>query len=642
MTSRQLRIHLFGHLRVTFGQQSIVDFQADRHQSLLAYFVLRSQSPQPRAQIATLFWPNMPETKAKANLRRELHRLKKSLPEADQFFQVTTKTITWQPQLLFWLDVTAFETLLDQAVSEQDNPNVQIKTLQQAIALYQGGLLLTCYDDWIEPIRNRLQKRMIGALTDLSQLLNQRADYRGAIAYMQQLLQLDPLNELAYLSLMQMHVQHGERANALQVYHQCMTMLRSEMGIAPSSQTRQFYEKLLLDDASIIQETVTDTGNESSRFEPSFPDATLGKALPEKQLISSEVTPRILSASREVDFGEAPDVRFFYGRAEETEILHRWITQQRCRLIALLGIGGMGKTYLAAKVAQELQSEFDFVFWRSLRNAPLLDTLLADLISLISAEQETAYSIPRLMYWLRQSRCLVILDGMETLFKSGKNAGRYQDAYEPYSELLSVVGQASHKSCLLLTSREKPIEISTLAGNNLPVQTLSLEGSFEAALALLETKQLEGTQTEKEQLCERYARSPFLLQTVSDAIHDVFSGQISLFLREDVLLLKAVKNFLDHQFERLTPLEKTVITWLAMAQEQATLSSLKTNIQPAGGKAALIDALVSLCGRSLIKQQGDMYTQHPLITAYVMNALIERFRETLPYPVHIETLLSRS
>ena len=230
---------------------------------------------------------------------------------------------------------------------------------------------------------------------------------------------------------------------------------------------------------------------------------------------------------------------------------------------------------------------------------------------------------------------------MEALFKSGENTGCYRAGYESYSELLSVVGQANHKSCYLLTSRENPEEIATLAGKNLPVQKLLLEGSSEAALALLETKQLEGTQVEKEQLCDRYACSPLLLQKISSAIHDVFSGQISLFLREDIFLLKEIRRFLDGQFERLTPLEKTVMTWLVIAQEQENLSSLKADIQPVYGKAALIDALTSLCGRSLIKQQGNTYTQHPFITAYVMNYVNENVKEFLPYSVHVETRLRR-
>ncbi|MEO0534487.1 MAG: hypothetical protein AAF215_11560 [Cyanobacteria bacterium P01_A01_bin.123] len=97
--SGQLRINLFGHLRLTFENQPIASLRTDRYQSLLAYFVLQARSPQPRSQLAGLFWPDIPEAKTKASLRQELYRLKKMLPQADQFLQVTAKTVQWLPQL---------------------------------------------------------------------------------------------------------------------------------------------------------------------------------------------------------------------------------------------------------------------------------------------------------------------------------------------------------------------------------------------------------------------------------------------------------------------------------------------------------------------------------------------------------------
>ena len=77
-------------------------------------------------------------------------------------------------------------------------------------------------------------------------------------------------------------------------------------------------------------------------------------------------------ANKHQDWGEAIDVSLFYGRTEELTTLEEWIVTERCRLVAVLGMGGMGKTALAAKVAAQVQHEFEYVIWRSLRNAPLL------------------------------------------------------------------------------------------------------------------------------------------------------------------------------------------------------------------------------------------------------------------------------
>ncbi|MDZ8054960.1 MAG: hypothetical protein RMX68_033165 [Aulosira sp. ZfuVER01] len=89
------------------------------------------------------------------------------------------------------------------------------------------------------------------------------------------------------------------------------------------------------------------------------------------------------------DWGEAVDVSLFYGRQTELATLRQWIVQDKCRLIALLGMGGIGKSACSVKLAQILQAEFEFIIWRSLSNAPPLETLLTDLVLFLSNQQST-------------------------------------------------------------------------------------------------------------------------------------------------------------------------------------------------------------------------------------------------------------
>ena len=126
-----------------------------------------------------------------------------------------------------------------------------------------------------------------------------------------------------------------------------------------------------------------------------------------------------------IDCGEAPDVSIFYGREEELTQLAQWVTVDRSRLVAILGMGGIGKTALVTKLAQQIHPNFTAIVWRSLRNAPLLSNLLPEIIQIFSHQTETVpptmdifSQISRLLYYLCEQRCLLILDNAEAILPS--------------------------------------------------------------------------------------------------------------------------------------------------------------------------------------------------------------------------------
>ncbi|WP_375470390.1 NB-ARC domain-containing protein [uncultured Nostoc sp.] len=162
-----------------------------------------------------------------------------------------------------------------------------------------------------------------------------------------------------------------------------------------------------------------------------------------------------------IDWGEAIDVSILSGRTDELTKLQRWDEKDKCCLVALLGMDRIDKTALSIQLAQLVQEEFEFVIWRSLRDAPPLSKLLEILIKFLSCQQETnlpetvGSKISQLIEYLHNSRCLLILDNFDVLLSNGQRAGTYRHGYEEYGELLQRLGEIPHQSYLLLTPREK-------------------------------------------------------------------------------------------------------------------------------------------------------------------------------------------
>ncbi|OUL26824.1 NB-ARC domain-containing protein [Nostoc sp. 106C] len=346
---------------------------------------------------------------------------------------------------------------------------------------------------------------------------------------------------------------------------------------------------------------------------------------------SAKTVPPALTSTPRYDWGEVVAVPNFSGRTTEMVTLTQWVVAQRCRLVAVLGMGGIGKTALSVKLANQIlissklrgQKEFDSLIWRSLRNASTLETLLADLVTFVSNQQETKAEIGRLIHYLRSCRCLLILDNMETIMEAGC-AGQFRPGYKDYGEFLRAVGEAAHQSCIIITSREKPGEISALEGVEFGVRSLTVKGSPEAAQAILQLQGLQGSKLQRQALCDRYGNIPLALKIVANSIQDLFNGDIREFLEHDTVIFNGVRRLLNQQFQRLSTLEQSIMYWLAINREWTTVDQLCEDIIPAVSKTKILEALESLIWRSLIDNQFNSYTQQPIIMEYVTHQLTER------------------
>ncbi len=335
---------------------------------------------------------------------------------------------------------------------------------------------------------------------------------------------------------------------------------------------------------------------------------------------------------------EMPDVPVFYGRTDELTALEQYLLDDRCRLIALLGMGGIGKTSLAVKLAEHTQDEFDYFIWCSLRNAPPLKEVLGTILQFLSNQQQIEVDIPqditegiyRLIHLFSEHRCLVILDNAEAILRSGDQAGHYREGYEKYGELLQQVGEQRHQSCLMITSREKPKEIGLLEGPLLPVRSFQLSGLNEAeGREIFRVKEdFNGTENEWNVLIKHYAGNPLALRIVATATQELFDGNISKFLeylRQEGLIFDDLRDLLDRQFERLSDLEREIMYWLAIEREPISLQELKDNILSSVSRRKLPEGLRSLRQRSLVEMISAKFTQQPVIMEYMTDRIVEQF-----------------
>lgn len=423
----QVKLYLFGPPRLEYNGE-LLTIKLRKAMAILVYLAVTRQ-PHRRDSLATLFWPDKDQRNARANLRRTLYELSQQFEKqmAVSLLTADDESVMLAADVSLWTDVTSFQHDLAESKEHETTNNINMPptVLIDAAKLYTDDFLAGFtlsdapdFDDWQFFQREELRQQLSTLLDTLVDWYEAQANYDEAIHAARRWLQLDPLDERVHRRLMTLYAQAGQIATAVRQYDECARILSEELDAPPSEETMALFEAIRTRRLSKpIREDVV-------RDHPIVQGATSATPQSLKHNLPHQTTP-------------------FVGRKQEmAEILHR-LSDETCRLLTLIGPGGVGKTRLAIEVARWLieHNWLDDVDTTTADNAaatqlPLAPTLyVADGVFLvelgtvqgssgvIAAIAEAVgfrfYSdVPpqeQLMHYLREKQLLLVLDNVEHL-----------------------------------------------------------------------------------------------------------------------------------------------------------------------------------------------------------------------------------
>ncbi|MGB3401312.1 MAG: tetratricopeptide repeat protein [Microcoleaceae cyanobacterium] len=355
-----------------------------------------------------------------------------------------------------------------------------------------------------------------------------------------------------------------------------------------------------------------------------------------KSIPNPTITQAATISSTSVDGENIPRVSGFWGRQAELSILNQWVIKDRCPLVTVSGMVGMGKTAIGVCLTQQIKDQFDSILWCNLQDTPPLHQILPSWLQSFYQDESISVStnldeqLALLIQYFRQFRCLLILDQFECLFQPKQLAGNYQQYYQDYRQLLQRVGKSNHKSCLMILTQDKPLELVRMIGESLPIQTLSLTGLTTAdAETLIETLlDLPIASEAIYLLVKRYSGNPLALKTAATTIRELFNGNIDQFLQHNLFLGDVLTQALQQQLQRLSNFEKQILYDFALHQSPVNPEQLQSHFSSLGNSSDILNGLESLKRRSLLETitEADkvQWTIQPMMKQYIIHQVREK------------------
>ncbi|MGA9351432.1 MAG: tetratricopeptide repeat protein [Anaerolineae bacterium] len=347
-----LRVYLFGSPTIT-RDDMLLSITSQKAQALF-YYLISNRQLYSREKLAAVFWGETSDRQAKGSLRNTLYELRRDLVPgnmpAEEYILAETNTLCFNTEADYWLDTEEFERLLNE---EAEDERTRMDNSSKAVKLYRGDFLEGFiikdsyeFEDWSFFERERLQRRYLEALTELSGYYGRQGEYEKAIAYAIQVLGRDSLKENVHRQLMRLYYAAGNRSSALRQYEICKEVLEQELGVPPLAETTTLYGQILR------QELVEPLAREMEApiKEPSIeirwqPRPSPLRPWPKPEYLSSSLVGRDREFAQLISHLEAA-------------------SQGKGRLVIIDGEVGIGKTRLVQELLDRAEPDFHLLIGR--------------------------------------------------------------------------------------------------------------------------------------------------------------------------------------------------------------------------------------------------------------------------------------
>ena len=550
----------------------------------LLYYVAYQGGWVSRDDLVYLFYPDLEEHKARQNLRPLLTKLRRLPWAAGLEVEPTRLRLRWNVPT----DTGAFKDAVEKG------------RLEEAVGHYRGELLsgfrLSAapeFDTWLEVERDELQRSWRNVTVTLTEDLSGRGCYRQAAELLHRLYKADPLDETVFRRYFTALASAGQKSDALEVFEAFKKVLDDEVATAPEQETWDLVSRLRSGDLAVAGPVPTGA---ATRPKPNRP------------------TTR------------------FVGRTTEVAEVVTHLREPACRLLSVLGPGGIGKTRLAAEVGGVLSAEFAdglcFVPFDVVAAPTLMVPTLADALHFTFVAGRDPED--QLLEHLAPQNLLLVMDNLEHLLEG--------------VSLVTNLLQAAPMLKILATSRERlglhAEWVYDLAGMRIPdVGSSEEEADFEQAdaveLFVQTAKQaradfaLNGDVATVAHICRTLGGMPLAIELAASWLRVLSPDEVAAELAKGIDLLETSLRDLPERHHDLRAVFGA--SWRRLSEgEQIALKKLAVFQGGSTKEAALAVAdaslplLLGLVNKSFLSFGGrGRFGQHPLIRRYLLDVMLE-------------------